>query len=230
MWSNWTTDTEATIYLSTQGSPWSIYVQSKDNAGAVETYFGGPKNHMVVAVQDDDNVPSVQVCAYRGPFSGEPTLLDCSSTDDPLSTAIDVAVGDTLCFESSFERGPYAEEVTHIDYLVNDSGIPGAWKDARVNANRFYPPSGQIYTAPLGITTIYVWVKDDYCEFGSANTAIIMIRGSYRYEAPHDRRSSPRSARQTRSARQIEIARGPVSTAPPGISSSRSPSFQLSGN
>ncbi len=178
MWSAWTTDTEATIYLSTQGSPWSIYVQSKDNAGAVETYFGGTKNHMVVEVQDEDNVPSVEVCAYRGPCSGERTLLDCSSTDDSLSTAIDVAVGDTLCFESSFERGPYAEVLTHIAYLINDSGIPGAWKDAGVNSNKFFPPSGQTYTARSGITTIYVRVKDDYCEFGSTNTAIIMIRGS----------------------------------------------------
>ena len=178
MWSDWTTDTEATIYLSTQGSPWSIYVQSKDDAGAVETYFGGTQNHMVVQVQDDDNVPSVEVCAYRGPCYGGLTLLDCSSTDDPLSSAINVSVGDTLCFESTFERGPYAEEVTHIAYLINDTGIPGAWKDAGVNSNRFFPPSGQVYIAPAGITTIYVWVRDDYCEYGSTNTAVIMINGS----------------------------------------------------
>jgi len=178
MWSDWTADTEATIYLSTQGSPWSIYVQSKDNAGAVETYFGGTKNHMVVQVQNDENVPSVEVCAYRGPCYGGLTLLDCSSTDDPLGSAINVSVGDTLCFESTFERGPYAERLTHIAYLINDTGIPGAWKDAGVNSNRFYPPSGQVYTAREGITTIYVWVKDDYCEFGSTNTAVIMIRGS----------------------------------------------------
>jgi hypothetical protein len=175
MWSDWTTDTEATIYLSTGGSPWSIYVQSKDNAGAVETFFGTTKNHMVVNVQEDDNVPFVEVCAFRGPCYGDLTLLDCSSTDDPLSSAINVSVGDTLCFESTFQPGPYAEEVTHIAYMVNDTGIPGAWKDAGVNSNRFYPPSGEVYTAPFGVTTIYVWVRDDYCEFGSTNTAVIII-------------------------------------------------------
>lgn len=177
MWSDWTTDTEATIYLSQQGSPWSIFVQSKDNAGAVETYFGSPRNHMVVEVQDDDNVPFVEVCASRGSCSGDRLPLDCSSTEDPLASAIVVSEGDTLCFESTFEPGPYAEKVTHIAYLINDTGIPGAWKDATENANRFFPPSGQTYTAPLGITTVYVWVRDDYCEFGSTSTATIIIKG-----------------------------------------------------
>ena len=179
MWSDWTADTEATIYLSTQGSPWSIFVQAKDNAGAVETYFGGPKNHMVVEVQEDENVPSVEVCAYRGPCMGARTPLGCRSTDDPsgMNTVIEVATGDTLCFESSFTRGPYAEEVTHIAYLINDPGIPGAWKNAKVNSNRFYPPAGDVYTARAGLSTIYVWVRDDYCEFGSTNTAYVKIRG-----------------------------------------------------
>jgi hypothetical protein len=67
--------------------------------------------------------------------------------------------------------------VTHVAYVVNDTGIPGAWKDADENASRYFPTPGETYTAPLGITTVYVWARDDYCEYGSTNTAIIMIRG-----------------------------------------------------
>lgn len=180
-WTEWTTATEDTFDLSPQGSPWSIYVHCRDNAGATETVFENARNHIVIELDPEaDEVPEVGVCCYSGPCTGKGRLLGCRSTDDPsrMDTPIDVDVGDTLCFESSFSPGPYATKVTHIAYLVNDPGIPAYWLDASDEDNRLYPPAGEFFIVLPGISTVYVWARDDYCEFGSENTAYIRIRGS----------------------------------------------------
>jgi hypothetical protein len=60
---------------------------------------------------------------------------------------------------------------------MNDSSRPAYWEDATNNSNWYYPPSGETFTVREGIYTVYLWVKDDYCENGSTNFAYIEIIG-----------------------------------------------------
>jgi hypothetical protein len=174
MWSDWMTETEAVIPLSSEGSPWSIYVQSKDNAGAIETFFQDARNHIIVDVETPETLlPSVSVCCSRGPCDGEKVLLGCRSTDNPSNEVINVTVGDTLCFEASFSPGQYSSEVLDIAFLLNDPDIPYSWQSAKLEENTVFQ-----VLAPFGTSTLYVWVRDDYCEYGETNTAIIKFRGN----------------------------------------------------
>jgi len=180
-WSPWSPATEvvATLLPLGENSPWSFYVQAKDDAGAIENVFQDRRNHILIYIDDGLNSrASASICAYRGPCSGSGALVDCRSTANPsqMDIPINVDVGDTLCFRASFLPGHYAKKVTSIAFAVNDPGEPASWKDATVEANRTYPPSG-IHIVAADLNYIYVWVEDDYCEFGSTATAYIIING-----------------------------------------------------
>jgi hypothetical protein len=184
-WSEWSTDTEITVwplYPLPDGDGWSFFIQARDNAGAVETDFSGVRNHIRVFVQEDwQNLPNVQVSIYEGPcfrkggafVDSRSTLADTTQMDVP----VDIAVGDTICFRASFWPGAFASKVTHIQYQWNDSGSPTTWRSTTDQGNWDHPLGDAVYTVPSGTRTMYVWVKDDYCLFGTPRRAYIKIRG-----------------------------------------------------
>ncbi len=183
-WSSWSTAKLDTISLDPTDpeDPWSFYVQAKDNAGAVEEVFDDGRNHIVVFVDDSlDSKPSVRICATQGSCSeiGGPSI-ECRTTADTaaMHVPINVTAGDRLCFSADqLHPGRYATKVTHIAFLENDPGKPGSWRDATKDENLTYPEGDEIFTVQVGMNYVFVWVKDDYCEFGSTNMAYIIING-----------------------------------------------------
>ena len=76
------------------------------------------------------------------------------------------------------QAGKNATRVEEIAWRVNDSSRPYYWEDAGTSSNLCYPPPGSgAFTVDGGIYSIYVWVKDDYCENGSSEFAYIEIIG-----------------------------------------------------
>ena len=71
-----------------------------------------------------------------------------------------------------------ATAVEEIAFNVNDPGQPYYWEDATDPTSWCYPPAGEAFTVEHGIYTIYLWARDDYCEYGSTNSAYIEIIGS----------------------------------------------------
>jgi len=95
-----------------------------------------------------------------------------------MHVPINVTAGDRLCFRAvEFRPGRYATKVTHIAFLENDPGKPGSWRDATKDENLAYPEGDEIFTVQVGMNYVFVWVKDDYCEFGSTAMAYIIISG-----------------------------------------------------
>jgi hypothetical protein len=86
---------------------------------------------------------------------------------------------EVLCFRVSFEAGDYADEVTHLQFMLDDSSEPTHWLDAKVPDNWGYPRDtiGLPAPGPGSTMTMYIWVKDDYCEYGSTRQAHIMVQG-----------------------------------------------------
>ncbi len=183
-WSGWISATQVTIHLESLGedNPWSFYVQAKDNAGAVETSFVDARNHIRIFVDPTkDNLPSIRICCYEGPSgsaSGQPIACRSTSGDTTLmDIPVGVAIGDTLHFGVEFAPGHYATKVTHLQFQLNDPDIPVSWLDASEEHNWTYPRGSVFVVTQPVINTIYVWVKDDYCESGSTRRAHIKIEG-----------------------------------------------------
>lgn len=180
-WSPWSSATEVVTSLMPLGSdnPWSFYVQARDDAGATETVFQDKRNHILIYIDENlDSHPSVSICANHGACNAGGVSLGCRSTANPsqMEVPINVNIGDTLCFRASFAPGSFATKVASIAFAVNDPGEPASWSDATVTANAVYPPGG-VYIATANLNYVYVWVKDDYCEYGSTAMAYIIVNG-----------------------------------------------------
>jgi hypothetical protein len=181
-WSPWSTTTEAVLPLDEDESiyTWSFFVQARDNAGAAETSFQPGRNFLVIAIDPSlENKPSVTICCHRGLCSDNGAEIDCRSSSNPSQMAVPVHldVGDTVCFRASFQPGKSATSVEGIAFRVNNPERPYYWEDAASTSNLHYPGVYEAYTVEPGLTAIYVWVKDDYCENGSTNFAYIEIAG-----------------------------------------------------
>ena len=180
-WSPWSTATQAVITLQplAEGDPWSFYVQARDNAGAIENVFQDTRNHILIYIDQGLNSrPYASICATRGACSSGGTSVGCRSTANPsqMNVPISVEVGDTLCFHADFAPGTYAKEVTDLAFAVNDSEEPGSWEDAADDDNLTWPPGGVHIVTP-DMNYIYLWVRDDYCEYGSTAMVYIIING-----------------------------------------------------
>ena len=167
-WSPWTTDKEITLGFAHQMDPdqvWSFYVQCKDNAGATESTFVIPRNHVKFTIdRSKDSRPWIKIGCYRGAcLSPHKVPIGSRQLPDTLSMEIplEVSILDTLCFRIEFEPGFYATKVTNISYQLDDPVRP-IWWDPVVSGQTetVYPPSGEFFPPP-GLTTLYVWVKDD---------------------------------------------------------------------
>jgi hypothetical protein len=182
-WSDWSTAKQVTITLlpTEPDDPWSFYIQAKDNAGAVENVFEDGRNHVVVYVdQGLDSRPFVSISCFRGSCSatGRRQLGSRSTADTTqMNVPISVDAGDTICFRASAFPGGFAKEVTHIAFLVNNPDEPGSWATYTNPNNLCYPPHTEDFIVTPYINYVYVWVKDDYCEFGSMRRAYIIIDG-----------------------------------------------------
>jgi hypothetical protein len=184
-WGEWSTDTEITVwplFPLPDEDGWSFFIQARDNAGAVETDFSGTRNHIRVFVQEDwKNLPGLQVSLYEGPcyLKGGAFITSRSTAGDTtqMNVPVDIAVGDTICFRASFWPGAFANEVTHIQYQLNDSDSPTSWRSTSEEGNWDHPLGDAVFTVSPGHHTMYVWIKDDYCLYGSARRAHVQIRG-----------------------------------------------------
>jgi hypothetical protein len=182
-WSPWSAATEAILPLDEDENIdlWSFFVQAEDNAGAIETAFQAGRNHITIHIDPAlESKPTVQICCNRGPCTGQGSVIACRSSTNPsqMDVPVYIALGDTVCFRATFQAGSHATQVEEIAFRVNDSSQPYYWEDASSISNWYYPPTGETFTVGGGIYSIYVWVKDDYCEYGSTNFAYIEIVGS----------------------------------------------------
>jgi hypothetical protein len=161
--------------------PWSFYSQAKDDAGAIENVFEDARNHIVINVDESlDSHPFVTICCLQGACDdiGAPSL-GCCSTSDPeqMNEPISVPVGTEISFKATGFPGQYAGAVTHIAYMINDSEEPTTWSDYTKEENRCHPRGSQGILVSPDMNAYYVWVRDDYCEFGSTAFAYIVING-----------------------------------------------------
>jgi hypothetical protein len=184
--SEWDTSKQLTIRMLANDPDdpddiWSFYVQAKDNAGAIEGVFQDGRNHIYFVVDSTlDSQPYVRVCCVQGACDdvGMPSF-DCRSSDNPgqMDIAIDVPVGTEICFKATAFPGLYAKSVTHIAYLVNDPEEPGGWYDYTKPENRCYPSGSQGIIVSPNENQYCVWVRDDYCEYGTTARVYIIING-----------------------------------------------------
>jgi hypothetical protein len=86
-------------------------------------------------------------------------------------------VGDTVCFRVTFNAGQYADEVTGIKFQVNDGETPGRWDDPDDEGNWQYPRGSELFLVQPDINTIYFWIRDDFCEFGSTRRIWLRLQG-----------------------------------------------------
>jgi hypothetical protein len=183
-WSPWSAATSYTVQLDQQDpeNPWCIYVQAKDNAGAIETEFEDGRNYIRIFIDPAmKNLPNISVSCYIGACIGPPgTLVGTRSTqadttlmDVPLTVSSD----DEVHFRIAFSPGQYSSKVEKVQFLVDDPFEPVNWLDATKDENWCYPKGEAGMPVGLGTKTIYVWVKDDHCEFGSTRRAHIMVEG-----------------------------------------------------
>ena len=182
-WTPWSGSTEAILALTEDETifTWTFYVQALDNAGATETSFQPGRNQLVINIDPaKESKPWVEICAFRGMSSQAGSKIACRSTSNPsqMSVPVHVAIGDTICFIASFLPGTYATYVGGITFRVNDSGRPYYFEDAVRPTNSYYPGVDEpAFEVRPGIYSIYVWVQDDYCEYGSTNYAYIEVIG-----------------------------------------------------
>jgi hypothetical protein len=127
-----------------------------------------------------DSHPYVSICAVEGSCddAGMPTI-ECRSSNNPaeMDIPVNVAVGTEISFRADALPGLHASSVTRIAYLVNDPEPPANWTDYSMPENRCYPIGSQGIVVAADMNTYHVWVKDDYCEFGSTSVAYIIING-----------------------------------------------------
>jgi hypothetical protein len=181
-WTAWSPATEAILPLDEDESiyTWSFFVQARDNAGATETTFQLGRNSIVIQIDPGlENKPSVEICCHRGSCAASGSAIACRSSSNPsqMTVPVYVTLGDTVCFRSTFQPGRNATYVDGIVFRVNNPDPPLYWEDATDASNLYYPPLGDEFRVREGIYSIYVWVKDDYCENGSSNYAYIEIIG-----------------------------------------------------
>ncbi|MFH1312052.1 MAG: hypothetical protein ABIJ00_02390 [Candidatus Eisenbacteria bacterium] len=185
-WSDWGTVTEWTEDFKDEDNParpYSFYVQSRDNAGAIETAFKRNENHLIFYVDTTrGSHPWIKISVYRGrSFDSHKEFLDSRSTSSPLAmeTPINVWSGDTLSFRIEFSEGGDASMPTGI-IIQENNGVQPIWWDP-IDAGQteaIYPGLGGLFTVGSGISTLHVWVKDDYCRFGSESVAYVRLSGS----------------------------------------------------
>jgi hypothetical protein len=184
-WGAWSTDREVVVWPLAPlpgGDGWSFYIQARDNAGAVETDFGSPRNHIRIFVQEEwKNLPNVQISCYGGPcfLKGGPLIATRSTYGDTTMWDVPVVVdvGDTVCFRTTFSPGVLATRIEEIAFLLNDPGIPTSWRDASEEENWDYPIPPSVHIVSPGLNYVYVWVRDDYCLYGSPRRAYMLIEG-----------------------------------------------------
>lgn len=182
-WSEWTTsnDTILTNFYSDPDNPMTLFLQSRDNAGAEEQVYEPDKNRLIVYIDDGlASKPSITIRCYTGPCLGKlGQLIASRSTSNPgnMDIPVDVSEGDTLCFKSFAEPGQYATRLTGLQYTETES--PSIyWKSPGDSAAWYYPRYGEHFIAPSGEFTLYIHVKDNYCEWGSQSSAHIKINGN----------------------------------------------------
>jgi hypothetical protein len=182
-WTPWSSDTEGVVPLNQDEAiyTWSFFVQARDNAGATETTFEPGRNYIVIQIDPTkESKPWVELCVYSGSCLESGSEIACRSSGNPsgMSVPVYLDVGDTVCFRATFLPGTYATYVDGIAFLVNDPEPPYYMEDASNPSNRHYPPLGDpAFIVGQGIFSIHVWVRDDYCEYGSTNHAYIEIIG-----------------------------------------------------
>lgn len=183
-WSPWTTENEVVITNLTPTidpeDTWEIFTQAMDNAGAVENVFDEARNYLRIFVDEAlSSHPTVSICCTEGACTdvGKPSL-GCRSTTDPsaMDEPLNVPVGTQVCFRASAVHGAYASEMVQIAFLVNDSDEPGFWLPY-AEETLCYPAGAQGYLVQPDLNTFYVWVRDNFCEFGSTAVAHIVING-----------------------------------------------------
>ncbi|MFZ1948317.1 MAG: hypothetical protein WAW06_12275 [bacterium] len=183
-WSDWGTATETTLQMdpTDPDDPWSFYVQAMDNSGALENTFLDGKNHVVVYVDESMNSsPYIGIGCWRGKCSaaGRRSLGSRSTQDTTaMNVPIGVEVGDTVCFKVAALPGGLADEITQIAYVKNPAdpdAMPGNWTS--YSPSFCFPADGVGFIVSPSINVFYVWVRDDYCEFGNLRRAHIMING-----------------------------------------------------
>jgi hypothetical protein len=184
-WSPWSTATTTTFQISQRDSADTccFYVQAKDNAGGIQTDFTAGKNYIHVLIDSTrKNLPDISVSCYTGACIGPPgtqlgltrsTLGDTTMMDQPIIVSMD----EEIHFRVAFSPGQYASKVEKIQFLVDDPLEPVSWMDATRDENWCYPKGEEGMPVGLGIRTIYVWVRDDHCEFGSTRRAHITVEG-----------------------------------------------------
>jgi hypothetical protein len=180
-WSGWFADTDTVLWLVplVSGEPWNFYIQARDNALAAERTFQIGRNHIKVRIDTTLNSkPWVEICCYRGSCASKGSRIACRDSDNPseMGNPVSVAAGDTVCFEADFREGEYATGVGGIAFVENSPDRPYYWS-IPTEANKVYPGATEGFRVPQGTTTIYVWAKDDYCRYGSVNSARIVIKG-----------------------------------------------------
>jgi hypothetical protein len=184
-WSPWTPAGQAVITnLTPTTDPedtWDFFTQAMDNAGAVESVFEAARNNIRIYVDESlDSNPYVSICCTEGACTdvGKPTIA-CRSTNDPsaMDEPVSIAAGTEVCFRASALPGAYASSMVQIAFLVNDPEEPGAWSTYN-ESHLCYPGGDQGYIVPPNLNAFYVWVRDDFCEFGSTAVAHIVINGT----------------------------------------------------
>ena len=183
-WGEWTTSTDTVLanFYSNPYNPMTIFLQARDNAGAAEQVFDPLRNRLVVYVDEGlASTPLIIIYCYRGDCVGKmkSPIASCSNRNPgQMDVPVEVTAGDTLCFKSYAEPGPYATALTKLQYTFNNSR-PGPYWDLPSDSSAWYYPSyGKGFTVPEGESTVYAHFKDNYCEWGSQSAAYMIIRGN----------------------------------------------------
>jgi hypothetical protein len=182
-WSEWTTstDTVLTNFYSDPLSPMTIFLQARDNAGALEKVYRSDRNILVVHVAEGlATKPSATLQCFKGPCYGKlGPMIASRTTSNPgnMDVPVQVFEGDTLCFKSFGEPGEYATRLTGLVYSQSD--YPGIyWKTPSDSGNWYYPSEGGFFVAGPGEYTLYFHLKDNYCEWGSQTYVYMKVYGN----------------------------------------------------
>jgi hypothetical protein len=185
-WSDWGTHTEVTNDFGDEDNPsrpYSFYIQSKDNAGAIEPTFKINKNHRVFYVDKArGSHPWIKISVFRGQsFDPHKEFIASRSTDNDsaMETPIAVAAGDKLSFRIEFSEGDDASTTTRI-MIQENNAVQGIYWTTLLpgETEALHPPLGSIFKAGSGISTLHVWVRDDYCVYGSESLAYVRLSGT----------------------------------------------------
>ena len=184
-WSDWGTHTEVTNNFRWEDNPsrsYSFYIQSKDNAGAIERGFKVNDNHKIFYVDRSlGSLPWIKISVFRGgAFDPDKEYIASRSTSNPsaMETPVAVEAGEEFSFRIEFTKGSAASAVTAIQIQEDDPDRRGWSSVTPGQTEELYPALGTDFRAPPGIWTLYVWVEDDYCYQGSVNAAHVRLSGT----------------------------------------------------